>query len=140
MCEILLFFFEREKVRKNIFVIICLALGETLQSRQFPCLKAHCHSLASPHSIARHLRNRARGSSSTDIHTEPFESLITMTHHSMPETAGTAIRIDLTSVEFLHFTHMLYLSYVKYNLIPHTHRTYSPQPPRNNQGPKLAHS
>ena len=29
-----------------------LALGEKLQSRQFPCLKTHCHTLAFPHSFA----------------------------------------------------------------------------------------
>src|SRR6185503_6283633 len=58
----------------------------------------------------------------------------------MPETAGTAIRINLTSAEFVHFTHMMCLSYVKHNSIPHTHRTYSRQSPRNHQGPKLAHS
>ena len=45
----------------------------------------------------------------------------------MPETAGTAIRIDFISAEFVHFPHMMYLSYVKYNLISYTHRTYSTQ-------------
>jgi hypothetical protein len=31
----------------------------------------------------------------------------------MPETAGTAIRIGLTSAEFVHFTHMMCLSYAE---------------------------
>ena len=39
----------------------------------------------------------------------------------MPETAGTAIRIDCTSAEFVHFTHTIYLSCVKYNSIPYSH-------------------
>jgi hypothetical protein len=38
----------------------------------------------------------------------------------MPETAGTAIRIDFISVEFVHFTDTMYLSCVKHNLIPYT--------------------
>jgi len=53
----------------------------------------------------------------------------------MPEIAGMAIRIDFISAEFVHFLHMVYLSCVKYNLISYTHRIYSPQPLRNNQGP-----
>ena len=53
----------------------------------------------------------------------------------MPETAGTTIQIDFISAEFVHFPHMMYLSCVKHNLIPYTHRTYSPQPPWNNHGP-----
>ena len=50
----------------------------------------------------------------------------------MSETASMAIRIDFISAEFVHFPHTMYLSYVKHNLIPYTHRTYSPQPPQNN--------
>ena len=39
----------------------------------------------------------------------------------MPETAGTAIRIDYTSAEFVHFPHMIYLGCIKYNSIPYSH-------------------
>jgi len=38
----------------------------------------------------------------------------------MPETAGTTIQIDCTSAEFVHFTHTIYLSCVKYNSIPYS--------------------
>ena len=38
----------------------------------------------------------------------------------MPETAGTAIWIDYISAEFVHFSHMMYLSCIKHNLIPYS--------------------
>ena len=38
----------------------------------------------------------------------------------MPETAGTAIRIDYISAEFVHFPHTMYLSCIKHNLIPYS--------------------
>ena len=134
--------FERGRYENIISQYIYgLALGEILSILPVPVLRSTLPHLG----ITTQLSPSSRYPSSGIFFTQQpktmsFENLITMTHHSMPETAGTAIWIDSISAEFVHFTYMMYLSYVKYNLIPHTHRTNSPQPPRNNKGPKLAHS
>ena len=55
----------------------------------------------------------------------------------MPETAGTAIRIDCISAEFVHFPHTIYLSCVKYNSIPYSRSILNTTTYGTIQGPIL---
>ena len=57
----------------------------------------------------------------------------------MPETAGTAIQIDYTFAEFVHFPHTIYLGCIKYNSIPYSHSILPTTTDGTIQGPKLAY-
>ena len=54
----------------------------------------------------------------------------------MPETAGTAIRIDYTSAEFVHFPHTIHLGCIKYNSISYSHIILPTTTYGTIQGPK----